>query len=212
MSDRTCAVEGCVIQRVYRLYCNGHYRRWKRTGEPGPADLRVTLQEPVECSFAGCSNRARTQGLCSGHYGQKWKGVPLAALKPAVDTMSRDGEGRKLCNKCSTWMPVEAFYPNGNTRDGLSTYCKRCHKDAQLSRTYGLTPGEYEAMEAEQQGVCKICKGVNSDGRRLFVDHNHSTGAVRGLLCNPCNRALGLLEDNPERLREAAAYLEAYPE
>jgi len=210
VNENTCAVEGCGIPRVYRLYCNGHYRRWKRSGTPGPADLRMTLREPVGCSFDGCGNRARTQGLCAGHYGQKWKGVPLAALKPAVDTTARDSEGRKLCNKCNEWKPVDGFYANSGTKDKLATHCKACHKESSLSRTYGLNSGEYEAMEAQQGGVCKICGGVNDDGRRLFVDHDHSTGDVRGLLCNPCNRAVGLMQDNPERLRKAAAYLEAY--
>jgi hypothetical protein len=68
----------------------------------------------------------------------------------------------------------------------------RTRKNA-LKRYYGLTPECYEIMLAEQGGVCKLC-GNPPGKRRLDVDHDHATGQVRGLLCNKCNRRLGLYE------------------
>ena len=69
-----------------------------------------------------------------------------------------------------------------------------------------LTEGEYETMLDRQNGVCAICKG-KPKGERLAVDHVHGTEKVRGLLCGPCNRALGLFKDDPVRLAVAIEYL-----
>ena len=75
----------------------------------------------------------------------------------------------------------------------------------------------YEAMRATQSGRCAICSvelpsHLDDDAGDLralvAVDHNHDTGAVRGLLCGPCNCAIGYMADDPARLRAAADYLE----
>lgn len=77
-------------------------------------------------------------------------------------------------------------------------------------RVYGLTSDQYLDMYEAQAGCCRICGegGETFGGRRLHVDHNHETGAVRGLLCGLCNSALGKFKDSPELLRRAASYLE----
>ena len=77
---------------------------------------------------------------------------------------------------------------------------------------YGLSETEYEAMLERQGNACALC---GADGRVahkevLAVDHCHATGKVRGLLCDSCNRAIGLLGDDPDRLRLAALYLETH--
>jgi hypothetical protein len=76
-----------------------------------------------------------------------------------------------------------------------------------LKYKYGMTLTEYDAMFAEQGGVCAICKRPQIDGRRLAIDHDHRTGAVRGLLCNPCNQMLGAVGDNSLSLVNAIGYL-----
>jgi hypothetical protein len=69
----------------------------------------------------------------------------------------------------------------------------------------GCSPELYEQLLVAQGGVCAICgKG---DKRKLSVDHCHSTNMVRGLLCNSCNKILGLMSDNPQMLRKMADYL-----
>lgn len=73
-----------------------------------------------------------------------------------------------------------------------------------LAQGYGLTIGDYEDMYLALGGHCQIC-GCYKD--KLFVDHNHDTGAVRGLLCKKCNSAIGLLQDNLELLIRAADYV-----
>lgn len=83
---------------------------------------------------------------------------------------------------------------------------------AQLRREYGIEPAEYAALVEKQRGRCAICgiEPVKVAGRRvaLYVDHDHKTGAVRGLLCNGCNLALGHMDDDVERLNAAIKYLE----
>jgi hypothetical protein len=66
-------------------------------------------------------------------------------------------------------------------------------------------------MLAAQGGVCAACGETPSPrrGKSIWnVDHDHSTGRVRGILCTGCNSAIGHLQDDPERCRKAAAYLE----
>jgi hypothetical protein len=74
---------------------------------------------------------------------------------------------------------------------------------------YGISTEQYEAVLAAQGGRCACCGSVaNASGKRLFVDHDHVTGAVRGVLCHKCNAGIGSLGDNIEGVRRALAYLE----
>ena len=84
-------------------------------------------------------------------------------------------------------------------------------RKSNLKTLYGMTLAEYNALLREQGGVCALCRkaapGTNSRNDKLVVDHCHTTGAVRGLLCHTCNRALGLLKDDAVLLRRAITYL-----
>jgi len=66
---------------------------------------------------------------------------------------------------------------------------------------------EYDAILVKQGGVCAICARIPLPDKLLHVDHDHGTGVVRGLLCQQCNHAIGLLGDNPSTLRAAVQYL-----
>lgn len=136
----------------------------------------------------------------------------------------------KTCTKCGETLPLERFSPN--KRSGArKSYCKPCQASVMrqrrlefpeaikaaerrrhLKRTYGLTPEEYDRLLTVQGGVCRICSQPERRryaGRLMLmtVDHDHQTGAVRGLLCYACNSALGLFGEDPERLLAAVAYL-----
>lgn len=80
-----------------------------------------------------------------------------------------------------------------------------------LRHRYGITEAEYAAMAQRQGGRCAICRELPADEQVLHVDHNHKTGALRGLLCGHCNRLLGQAKENPETLLTAAAYLAGLP-
>jgi hypothetical protein len=80
-------------------------------------------------------------------------------------------------------------------------------------RTYGIDMAEYERMLDEQGGRCQICGDegftmAKHHKLKLVVDHCHTTGKVRGLLCHNCNRALGLFHDSTESLQRAIEYLQ----
>ena len=74
-----------------------------------------------------------------------------------------------------------------------------------LKRQYGLTPEGVQAMKDAQLGLCAICF---LPPKHWHIDHNHETNKVRGMLCGPCNLALGLLKDDSKRIRRAAQYID----
>lgn len=75
---------------------------------------------------------------------------------------------------------------------------------------YGLDIADWHSMFKKQRGCCAICGTHQSKLKQtLNVDHNHSTGIVRGLLCSNCNRGVGMFQDEADRLRKAAEYLDA---
>jgi hypothetical protein len=96
-------------------------------------------------------------------------------------------------------------------------YCDGCRKgrrrdvqlDTKLRKVYGITLERYEAILKRQGGKCGCCRKTM---RQVCVDHNHRTGAVRGLLCQPCNTGIGLLGDDVEGLSKAVAYLKGVDE
>lgn len=83
--------------------------------------------------------------------------------------------------------------------------CKDCHRDRKLLYKYGVCPSTYQHMLEIQDGVCGICKQPPTT-KRLRVDHCHTTGDPRGLLCDSCNTAIGLLREHPDNLRRAAEW------
>ncbi len=84
-----------------------------------------------------------------------------------------------------------------------------------LKNRYGITLEQYQDMWLAQNGKCAICgkseMGKNTSGtpNSMNVDHCHTTGRVRGLLCNACNTSIGKMGEDPTRLRAAAMYLES---
>ena len=98
-------------------------------------------------------------------------------------------------------------YRENQRRMRATPQAKRKSREYHLGRTFGLTIEEYEAMLAAQGGVCAICERPPRADISLHVDHDHDTGAVRGLVCFRCNNALGDFNDDPSLVARAAAYL-----
>ncbi len=93
--------------------------------------------------------------------------------------------------------------PNGTK----SPYCVPCYREHRLLKTYGITSAEFDAMLADQGGVCAV-GGGDGDAKMWHVDHCHDTGRVRGILCALCNRGIGHFRESAKLLRLAADYLE----
>lgn len=208
---RKCSVEGCERKHFGRGYCNTHHKRLRTTGTP---DLTPRVRKT--CTFDECGRPAVSRGLCGSHANQQKRGKPLSPLRSRQKTTIRDELGRKRCSTCATWQDPARFYPSSKNADGLNTYCKRCDRDMRLRRNYGIGVTQYEELLARQGGGCAICNGVPKDGPSLHVDHDHaccsgrkkSCGAcVRGLLCEDCNRALGMFRDDTTRFEAAIRYL-----
>lgn len=83
-----------------------------------------------------------------------------------------------------------------------------------LERTYGITQEVFNEKLKEQDFKCAICKGEDPKSRKnmnnFSVDHDHTTGSVRGLLCTPCNLGIGNLQDSLKVLESAILYLKKH--
>lgn len=144
----------------------------------------------------------------------------------------------KRCPTCGERKELTDFHKNACSPDGRQYLCKPCKSaqyrkakednpeklreqsrrwrcdnpraawSIKLKNRYGITADDWEVLLEAQGGGCAICGTTTNLWDTLFVDHNHETGRVRGLLCNACNLVLGYAQDSPERLRAAAVYLE----
>ena len=125
----------------------------------------------------------------------------------------------KKCKKCGENRYLTEYSKRSRCRDNLDTVCRKCraslyknnkvmHSCSRLKHLYGITLDDKLRMIEDQNNVCAICKKeIDISGN---VDHDHTTGKVRGILCNSCNRALGYFKDNTENLKQATLYLESY--
>ena len=75
-----------------------------------------------------------------------------------------------------------------------------------IKKAYNLTPKDVEDLRLSQKNACSICN-TSFNIKRMNIDHCHATGVIRGLLCNPCNAALGLFDDDIHNLKAAIKYL-----
>jgi hypothetical protein len=131
----------------------------------------------------------------------------------------------KRCSFCKKFKKFDQFHKNRHAYYGLRSRCKICENsecrqkysknpqyyknmtESSLKHRYGISIKEYNEMMDRQNGFCAIC-GIHKDylNYRLFVDHNHRTGEIRGLLCPKCNAGLGSFKDDVKLLEKAIQY------
>ena len=113
----------------------------------------------------------------------------------------------KLCSKCdmnkrklgSSWCQ---YCINDNQRRDWSTWSHKRKREKWLKHKYGIDWNRYEQMHIDQHGKCAICRidisilSTDNSHTTACVDHCHETSHIRGLLCNHCNRAIGLLHES----------------
>lgn len=146
---------------------------------------------------------------------------------------------RGLCRACYNGLQAKGSMPKLEAapckcgkpahRNGVCRACKNAkHKEwrlanpkvwaaqqrkARLKKVYGLAPSDFDAMLLALSNQCPICATpfeLKPGPTQCCIDHDHTTGKVRSLLCNLCNVALGSMRDSPALLRKAALYLEAH--
>ena len=125
----------------------------------------------------------------------------------------------KICYKCKVPKERSEFSIDNAREDGLYYCCKRCTseqyaerarknpgywKDRALKARLGISLVEKNILIAEQGGKCAVCNEIM---KRPHVDHCHTTGKIRGILCGPCNQGIGLLKESPQVLLSAITYL-----
>ncbi len=140
----------------------------------------------------------------------------------------------RTCNICNQTKPLSEFYQtirNGEPY-GYHGKCKSCYvkkqqekydpikkRDENLKRVYGIGIQEYNTLLEQQNHRCAICESIDPKGRKsgrgggvdvFYVDHDHKTGKVRGLLCNICNRTMGYIGENSGVLEEMIKYLQKH--
>ena len=124
----------------------------------------------------------------------------------------------KRCPACGETKSLDEFVRNRSAPKGRGAYCRPCHNEIgrvnrerlhgstrsfHLKRRYGVDAVEVEWMILQQGGVCAVCK----ERPAKHVDHDHSAGKVRAILCFNCNRGLGYFRDDWVRMCQAADYL-----
>lgn len=129
----------------------------------------------------------------------------------------------KICRGCGLSKPFEEFGRKG-AWTGRRSRCKACERLRDRTRErardplrkrcqrVGITPEKYQLILDGQGRRCAICyttspSPVRGGHRTWHIDHDHVTGSVRGILCGPCNTAIGLMRDDTERLARAIGYL-----
>lgn len=140
----------------------------------------------------------------------------------------------KICRICKIEKNYDEFTQNPTGKDGYRNYCKKCRvdqvsfkrknnpelfKEIDLKKFYGINLEEYYTMLMKQNSVCAICNNkentihnLSKRPKSLAVDHRHSTGKIRGLLCQKCNQAIGLFKEDIKILKNAIKYLEFHNE
>lgn len=233
--EAKCANEECNSTVIFsRGYCGGCYHRLRRRGT---LERKNVVNQHL-CSIEGCGRSAFAKNLCSRHYQRlrhplqnTWTSLrykspgqyPLdwdSSVEFFASVVGdRPGNGYQLrrIDPSKDWS-VENFIwkppvlPEGSeAKTDSAHYAWVWH----IKNKYGLTLEDLTRMADEQDGLCAICPRVLGDddpetGKavRVCIDHNHDTNEVRGLLCDPCNKSLGMLDDDPVRCRTAADYLE----
>jgi len=209
MTDRTCAIDGCDNPTLTPRHSTcGPEHAWLRRCESArryyykQAPRRAQYPERT-CDHCGASFRMRRKDarfcsdLCRDRQRAKRRvGHKRVCYKCGVAVETANGPGRTVCDGCRA----------ENRRDPERLARK---ERARTLRKYGLTQEQFDAMLEQQAHRCAICLDPEPDtaGKAWHIDHCHSTGVVRGLLCSRCNLALGYMRDSPALLRMAAHYL-----
>jgi hypothetical protein len=184
-------------------------------------DATTASAAAIMCAAIGCPKPWVSRGLCRAHYRRAQRSGTLPPLAPKHRLSQINPTAKTaVCELCG---PTPIRYRPGRASECMSLvkaerrgrvgryrWAEWRIRRARNLRQFNLTLDGYADLLADQGGVCAICRKA-PQAKPLCVDHCHTTGAIRGLLCGPCNTALGMLGDDPDRVDSAAAYLRTNP-
>ena len=113
----------------------------------------------------------------------------------------------KFCTYCNEIKDILEFEVKCKIKNKRRSWCFSCDSIKKKLKEYNITKEFYLSLVIEQKGLCKICNKPNSNGRELYVDHDHETNKVRALLCSNCNTAIGKFKEDISILESAINYL-----
>lgn len=199
--------------------CAARAQRLRREALRRRSDAEISYPVSKKCNFCGVEksakgfvkDRTRSDGLnykcreCASRAYQKRRACFLSRPDHVIPYPKQ-----KQCAGCRKVMPSVNFPKNRAEHDGLYDRCRHCCSvTAKRSRhkAYGLSSSDLEALRESQGGACAVCR-TDLAGIKWCIDHDHKTGAVRGLLCPQCNTGLGMFRDSKTHLVSAIEYLE----
>lgn len=129
---------------------------------------------------------------------------PTKGRSPANCHPDRPAQARGMCSDCyGAWTRTENKEKINKKQKEWRQKHPHKVKDTKRRQLYGISSAEVQLMIDSQSGMCDICQQRPAN----HIDHDHSTGKVRAILCGPCNMGLGSFLDNPEIMRRAADYV-----
>ena len=183
-------------------------RRERYAGAEIPAEKRCTRCKkikPLDEFYRNKNNRYGRQSACKSCSKEQ-------AVARRERLVGAEIPAEKHCPGCDQTLPADAFHRSSYDKDGLEPRCRQCRRVARVEREYDISHAEVMNMFETQGRKCAICEipMVWQDSRKptaACIDHCHTEGHVRGILCSQCNRAIGLLRDDPKITAAATRYL-----
>ena len=214
-----CHVHNCTEFVIAKGLCRRHYMQVQRHGEvvnTRPKDWGQRKKHSAYKAWCGL-RRNHLQNLCNDWKDDFWKFAQDVGEKPPNSKAFRS-------DKSKLWSSDNFYWKeNRSLSEDRKEYAREWRKKARianpdyylnidLKKRYGVTLEWYRETFSKQNGVCAICEQpetakIRGKGIAMAVDHCHTTGKVRGLLCTQCNRALGLFRDDKDNLVRAISYL-----
>lgn len=205
-----CSFEACDRQARSHGLCEGHNKQRRKGYELHPLGDQQIKSERRRAYWATMTpdeRAARVAPMVAAITGPKTpEHIARIAESNRAGWAARGGvmkPQQRVCRGCGT-----TFTATGPRQWFCTTECRNL--TARLTK-YSITRTEYNELMRAQGNGCALCGGQSkgySLGTGLHIDHCHTTGRVRGLLCGDCNTALGRFGDDPALLRRAAEYLE----
>lgn len=225
-TDRTrtvhlCEAPNCDDVVVAHGLCQRHYMRLRRHGSTDagrPEGWGAKRKHPMYEAWQSMRRGARLSGGNDPRWEDFWAFLEDVGERPDGHRLWRKDQSKPFSKDNCEWrgtvtdakFKVTAAEYQKAYRVKRPRIVQRTH----LKKLYGITLEEYERMHEAQGGVCAICKcaelkkhKITGEVMMLAVDHDHTTGKIRGLLCSQCNHGLGNFRDSRSLLQAASAYL-----